>query len=170
MITLRAVRFSHSEAQTPVGAFLASCEFSGGEGIVPNVDAVVGQIVPAIVTEVETFGADVLDRVQSAGVDVAMSLGQRVLAWLLEHALHRGSLETAVTDLAENSQDPDTIAALRLQIRKVLVQSPELALELADMLPPAPQATATGPRSVAIAGDNSAPIITGEHSSIDYLG
>src|ERR1017187_7452985 len=51
---------------------------------------------------------------------------------------------------------------LRLQLRKILTQNPQLITELAEMLPPARQASATGDRSVAIAGDSTAPISTGD--------
>jgi pentapeptide repeat protein len=47
----------------------------------------------------------------------------------------------AVADLAAGGEDPDAVAALRLQVRRILAQNPELATELAAMLPPAPQAS-----------------------------
>ena len=75
-----------------------------------------------------------------------------------------------MTDLAADGQDPDAVAALRLQLRKILTQDPQLMAELAGILPPARLAGATGDRSVAIAGDSSAPISTGDHSPILDLG
>lgn len=126
-----------------------------------------GQVVPAISAAVGAYGVGVLTRAQDAAADATVNLGRRILAWLWRHASERGRLEAAVTDLAAaGGQDPDAVAALRLQVRRILAQDPELVSELAGMLPPAPQAGATGTRSVAIAGNNSAPITTGDHSPI----
>jgi hypothetical protein len=137
---------------------------------VAEVDVLVGQVVPAIGAAVGAYGAGVLTRVEDTAADATVSLGQRVLAWLLRHALRRAPLEEAVADLAGGGQNPDALAALRLQVRKILTANPELLTELAGMLLPAPQATASGPRSVAIAGDNTASVTTGDHSPIMDLG
>lgn len=106
----------------------------------------------------------------TAAADATVSLGRRILAKILHRTPQRAPLETAVTDLAADGQDPDAVAALRLRLRKILTQNPQLIAELAEMLPPARQASATGDRSVAIAGDSSAPISTGDHSPILGLG
>jgi hypothetical protein len=124
------------------------------------------EVVPAISAAVGAYGVGVLTRAQDAAVDATVNLGQRILAWLWGHAAERGRLEAAVTDLATDGEDPDAVAALRLQVRRILAQDPELVTELAGMLPPAPRAGAIGTRSVAIAGNNTAPITTGDHSPI----
>ncbi|WP_246577649.1 hypothetical protein [Actinospica durhamensis] len=135
-----------------------------------ELDVVVGQVVPVIGAAVGAYGAGVLTRAQDAAADATVTLGQRVLARLLHHAPRRAALEAAVSDLAADSGDPDALAALRFQVRKALAQDPELVAQLAGMLPPAPSASASGPRSVAVAGDNSAPITTGDHSPIGESG
>ena len=132
----------------------------------PEIDMLVGQVVPAIGAAVGAYGAGVLTRVEENAADATVSLGQRVLTRLLRQAARRAPLEEAVTDLAANGQDPDTLAALRLQVRKILAAHPELVPELAGMLPPAPQTTASGHRSVAIGGNNIGPVTTGDHSPI----
>jgi len=137
-----------------------------GNMVVPEVDVILGQIVPAIGAAVGAYGTGVLTRAEDAAADATVSLGRRILAKILHHTPRRAPLETAVTDLAADGQDPDAVAALRLQLRKILTQNPQLIAELAEMLPPARQASATGDRSVAIAGDSSAPISTGDHSPI----
>jgi len=137
---------------------------------VSEVDVILGQVVPVIGTAVGAYGAGVLTRVEQGAADATVGLGQRVLARLLHHAARPAQLEEAVADLAADGQDPDALAALRLQVRKILAASPELVAQLAAMLPPTPTATASGVRSVAVAGPNTAPITTGDHSPITDLG
>ncbi|MFD9395514.1 hypothetical protein ACFWBB_33700 [Streptomyces sp. NPDC060000] len=132
-----------------------------------EVEVIVGQVVPVISTAVVAYGTAVLTRAQEAAVDATATLGPRLLDRILRRAPQPGQLESAVTDLAAaGGEDPDAVAALRLQVRKILERNPELVTELAGMLPPAAQAGATGTRSVAIAGNNNAPISTGDNSPI----
>ena len=135
-----------------------------------EVDGLVGQVVPVIGAAVGAYGVGVLTRVEESAANATVGLGQRVLARLLGHASRRAALEEAVVDLAANGQDPDALAALRLQVRKILTADPDLVAELAGMLPSAPVATAVGARSVAIAGHSTAPITTGDNSPILGLG
>ncbi len=155
----------------------------------------------------------------TAAADATVSLGRRILAKILHRTPQRAPLETAVTDLAADGQDPDAVAALRLRLRKILTQNPQLIAELAEMLPrpgrPAQPVTGRwrspgtaarrsapattprfsawderrpgrrpdsrrsrpqgggggrgagpGQRSVSVAGDNYAPITTGDHSPV----
>ncbi|HEV2638995.1 MAG TPA: hypothetical protein VGX23_27875 [Actinocrinis sp.] len=131
-----------------------------------EVDVLVGQVVPVIGAAVGAYGAGVLTRVEQGAADATVGLGQKVLARLLHHTARPASLEEAVVDLAAHGQDPDALAALRLQVRKILADSPEVVKELAGMLPPGPSATASGVRSVAVAGPNTAPITTGDRSPV----
>jgi hypothetical protein len=137
---------------------------------VPEVDVILSQIVPAIGAAVGAYGTGILTRAEAAAADATVSLGHRILAKILHRTPQRAPLEAAVTDLAADRQDPDAVAALRLQLRKILTQDPQLMAELAAMLPSARQASAAGDRSVAIAGDNRAAISTGDHSPILDLG
>ena len=132
----------------------------------PELDVLVGQAMPAISAAVGAYGSALLTRAQSAAVNSTANAGRRILAWLRGHAHEPARLEAAVADLAEDGENPDAVAALRLQVQRILRQNPELVTELAGMLPPAPQATATGTRSVAIGGNNSAPITTGDNSPV----
>jgi hypothetical protein len=137
----------------------------------PEVEVLVGQVVPAISAAVGAYGVGVLSRVQDAAADGTVGLGRRLLARLLGVAAEPGRLEGAVEDLAAAEEDdPDAVAALRLQVRRILLEHPELAAELAGMLPAGPQAHATGTRSVAVAGDNTAPITTGDNSPVRDSG
>jgi hypothetical protein len=73
----------------------------------------------------------------------------------------------AAQDAATHPDDEDTLAALRLQLKKLLAEDEALAQELARLLPrsgPAGQTViASGDRSVAIGGNASGNvIITGD--------
>jgi hypothetical protein len=132
----------------------------------PEIEVLVGQVVPAISAAVGAYGVGVLGRVQDAAAQSTVGLGRRLLGRLLGVAPERSRLEAAVGDLAADVQDPDAVAALRLQVRRILLAHPELAAELAGMLPAGPQARASGTRSVAVAGDNTGTITTGDDSPV----
>ncbi|MDN5271213.1 hypothetical protein QTO31_04445 [Chloroflexus sp. MS-CIW-1] len=73
----------------------------------------------------------------------------------------------AAQDAAAHPDDEDALAALRLQLKKLLAEDDSLAQELARLLPqsgPAGQTViASGNRSVAIGGNASGNvIITGD--------
>jgi len=137
---------------------------------VSEVDVIVGQVVPVIGAAVGAYGAGVLTRVEQGAADATVGLGQRVLARLLHHAARPALLEEAVVDLAADGQNPDALAVLRQQVRKILAASPEVMAQLAEMLPPAPTVTASGAGSVAIGGNNTGSVTTGNHSPIVDLG
>jgi hypothetical protein len=132
-------------------------------------DTVIGQVVPAVSAAVAAYGVGVLTRAEDAAVDVTANLGRRVLQRVFYRAVHPDRLKSAVGDLAVASQDPDALAALRLQIRAVLTQAPELVTELAALLPTISRATASGERSVAVGGANTGSITTGDRSPIGGL-
>jgi hypothetical protein len=148
--------------------YLTWCQ-SGRFGV-PEIDELVGQIMPVIGAAVGAYGAAVLTGAEEGAADATLALGKRFLAWLLDHAGRRAPLEQAVADLASDGRDPDALAALRLQVRKILTAHPELLPELAGMLPLASPTWAHGARSVAIGGNNTAPITTGDHSPIMHQG
>lgn len=131
---------------------------------VSEVDVIVGQVVPVIGAAVGAYGAGVLTRLEDGAADATVGLGRLVLARLLRHPGRRAPLEQAVTDLAADVRDPDALAALRLQVRAILAEDPSLVAQLAGMMPPSPAAAASGDRSVAVGGDNSGVINTGDHS------
>ena len=78
--------------------------------------------------------------------------------------------QEAASDVAAEPADEDARAALRVQLRKLLADDPDLQRELAGVLKAAESAgtitvtvTASGERSVAIGGDaNGNTIITGD--------
>jgi len=78
----------------------------------------------------------------------------------------------AVQDAAEHPDDEDALAALRLQLKKLLAEDQALAQELARLLPQSGLAgqtvIASGERSVAVGGDVSGSVIlTGDHNKVE---
>jgi len=78
----------------------------------------------------------------------------------------------AVQDVATRPDDEDALAALRLQLKKLLAEDEALAQELAHLLaqarPAGQTVTASGNRSVAIGGSVSGSVIvTGDRNKIN---
>lgn len=88
-----------------------------------------------------------------------------------QKASARPALQEALTDAQTSPTDPDTQAALRLQLKKLLAEDPALAAEAARLLAAAQSgghtAINSGDRSVIIVGDaNGNVIITGDHNKV----
>jgi hypothetical protein len=133
---------------------------------VSDIAVLADQAVAVVGAAVAAYGAGVLSRAEDAAADATVSLGRRVLARIRRQTRQPEALDIAVADLAQDSGDPDAVAALRLQIRKVLTQDPDLVAELSQVLLSSSHTTASGPRSVAIGGDNHGAISTGDGSPI----
>ncbi|UWZ60055.1 hypothetical protein Daura_42095 [Dactylosporangium aurantiacum] len=125
-------------------------------------------VVPYVAAAVGVYGARVLERVSDAAADATaaatVGVGRRLLRRILGREASAGPVSAAVQDLAEDPTDEDRVAALRLQLRKALVSDPQLAAEVAAMLPDATTVTAAGPRSVA-ARDITGIVQTGDGSA-----
>jgi hypothetical protein len=109
-----------------------------------------------------------LDKLRDAAVDEAstatVDIGHRILSRILGHHESRSAVENAVRDVAAGEAGSDV--ALQLQVRKALVAAPELAVEIAKILPPrSMQIEAAGTRSIAI-GDNTGIASTGDNTTI----
>ncbi|WP_336051673.1 hypothetical protein [Streptomyces sp. CA2R101] len=127
-----------------------------------DINALVGQIVPAVGAAVGAYGVSVLNRAEDQAADATVRLGQRLLDRILRRTPDRAPIEAAVTDLAATAGDPDALAALRLRLRGVLAENPSLAAELAALLPEPPAAQADGARSVAVSGSVPGIVSTGD--------
>ncbi|MDF3300179.1 hypothetical protein [Streptomyces tropicalis] len=127
-----------------------------------EIDILLGQIMPVVEAAAGAYGVGVLTRAEDEAAGATVRLGQRLLARILHRDTNTASIEAAVTDLAESSEDPDVLSALRWQIKKVLRDDPQLAGELSAMLTERPAVQATGTRSVAVGRDNTGIISTGE--------
>ncbi|MCX4847375.1 hypothetical protein [Streptomyces sp. NBC_00893] len=112
------------------------------------------QIAPYVTAAISSYGTAVLTRSIDLSADGTVSLGQRLLDKILRRSAEQSSQREAVTsalqDLAGNPSDPDLQAVVRVQLKKLLMEEPELIRELSDIV--AKQGTtivASGDRSVA---------------------
>ncbi|GAA1254044.1 hypothetical protein GCM10009665_50890 [Kitasatospora nipponensis] len=115
----------------------------------------VEQAGPYLTAAVGAYGGAVLTRAEDAAADATANLGRRILQALWRHRSEpdQATLEAALLDVAEDSDDADAAAALRQQLKRALREDPELRQELAGLLP-TPTAgivtiTASGERSIA---------------------
>lgn len=117
--------------------------------------------VNAIGKAIRAYGTDVLKRTEGGAVGATAGLGQRVLKKIFQKK-DAPQLKDAVDDLAAAPDDPDALAALRLQLRKILNADPELSAEIFEIVREANM-------SSVISGDraNTAQAVTGIQSSGD---
>lgn len=126
----------------------------------PEMEALLGQVVPAVGAAVSAYGVAVLTRAEDEAAGATVRLGQRLLDRLRGRSPEPEAIDAAVTDLAETDGDPDAVAALRLRIRQALTASPELLAELAELLPRTP-VEAGGAGGVAVGGSVTGIVSTG---------
>lgn len=104
-----------------------------------DVSQVAADVIPYVTAAVRAYGIHTLEKVRDAAVeeasDATAGLGARLLKRLFSHDESRPVIEGAVVDLASGPDDADAVAAMRLQIRKLLAADPALANAIADMLP-----------------------------------
>jgi hypothetical protein len=125
-------------------------------------------VIPYATAVVAAYGVSTLDKVREAVIDRAsdatVSLGQRILNRIWRREESRTVIEGAIVDVVDGEDGSET--ALRLQIRKALAADPELAREVAQMLPAGVvHNEASGTRSIAI-GTNSGIANTGDNPTI----
>ncbi|MBT2234270.1 hypothetical protein [Nonomuraea sp. NEAU-A123] len=136
-----------------------------------DVSAVVALAMPYVSAAIGAYGNAVLNKAQDVAADETVGLGRRLLQRIWQRPESQAELESAVADRVQAPDDDDSLAALRLQIKKALAADPALAKEFADMLGPAaaPAAvtvSAVGERAVA-AGTNTGIIQTGDKARAD---
>lgn len=133
--------------------------------VVLDVAQTAAAVVPYVTAAVAAYGMGTVDKVRDAVVerasDASVSLGHRILNLILRREESRPVIEGAIVDVAAGQEDGE--AALRLQIRKALAADPELARDVAGLLPAgAGHNEASGVRSIAI-GTNSGIANTGDN-------
>ena len=126
-----------------------------------ELEAVLAEALPVMSTAVGAYGAGILSRMEDATADATLGLGRRLVQWVRHHSRQPSAVEAAVAELAQEPIDPDALAALRLQVRKVLAQDPELLMQLSAMLPGKGAVSSPGAGAVAVGGDNRGVIGTG---------
>ncbi|MBR7835419.1 hypothetical protein KDL01_19245 [Actinospica durhamensis] len=136
-----------------------------------ELDALLAEAVPVMSGAVAAYGTGVLSRLEDASADAAVGLGRRMLQSVWRHAGRPEAVEEAVADLAAAPEDPDALAALRLQVRKVLSADGELLRELSAQLAASSAGTvAAGAGAVAIGGHNHGVVGTGAGSALSLGG
>lgn len=124
---------------------------------------------PYVSAAIGAYGSAVLTKAQDVAADETVSLGRRLLQRIWQRPESQAALGSAVSDRVQAPDGDDSLAALRLQIKKALAADPALAKELADMLGPAAASmtvSAVGERAVA-AGTNTGIIQTGDKARAD---
>ncbi|MEE1736848.1 hypothetical protein [Streptomyces sp. BE147] len=131
-----------------------------------EIDGLLDQIVPAAEAAVVAYGVGVLTTARDETAGATVRLGQRLLARVMNRGANADAVEASVTGLAEAGEDRDVYGLrrmeLRIALRDALREHPGLADELSALLPEGPAAQAGGERSVAVAGNSSGIISTGD--------
>ncbi|MEV0562323.1 RIP homotypic interaction motif-containing protein [Dactylosporangium sp. NPDC050588] len=122
-----------------------------------DVGEVTSAVVPFVSAAVGAYGTAVVQRVVDqagdATAEAGLGVGRRVLRRLFRSG--RGQqIEEAVADLGTAPDDEDLTDLVRAQVRAALARDPELAAEIAAMLPGGPGVTIT----------NSSGVQVGEHN------
>ncbi|MEV6540164.1 hypothetical protein [Streptomyces sp. NPDC051665] len=113
------------------------------------------QIAPYVTAAVSAFGTAVLTRSAELSADASVSLGQRLLDKLLMRSptgqlTEANALSSAIEDLAADPKDADLQAALRVQLKKLLLDEPQILSEVGEILDRSGiSIVASGDRSVA---------------------
>jgi hypothetical protein len=90
----------------------------------------VNEAWPYVTAAVSGYGTAVLKKTEESTVDATVGWGRR----LLQRIFGEGEAPEALRDLADDPDDPDLQAVLRVRIRKMLADDDLLVAELRDML------------------------------------
>lgn len=112
------------------------------------------EIAPYVTAAISSYGTAVLTRSAELSADSTVSLGQRLLDRLLRRSAEQSSgedaLNAAIADLAGDPEDADLQAALRVQLRKLLLDDPQMLSEISEIMTRSGiSIVASGDRSVA---------------------
>jgi hypothetical protein len=128
-----------------------------------------GAVVPYIAAAAGAYGAAVVERIRDDVADTTanatVTLGRRILRRIMgrEQGGARPVVE-AVQDLAVDTADSDAVAALRLQLRKLLAADPVLASDLAQLLMQTGVAVAASGKGAVAMQQNTGIVQTGSES------
>lgn len=132
---------------------------------VGGLTGLVAACLPFLVEAGRRFGEDAAAELGDNGWDIAKRIWQKLRPRVEE----RPAAKEAVDDVAAAPDDPRAVAALELQLEKVVAGDAALAAELEALLEEARASgvVAAGDRSVAIGGDVSgSTITTGDNNTI----
>jgi hypothetical protein len=134
-----------------------------------EIAALTAFLAPFLPTLVKV-GEQAVGKAAEAVSDEAFSYARALWERLKPKVDEKPAAQEAAEDVAARPDDEDALAALRLQLRKLLEEDEELAGELAGIWKQAEAAnvvrvTASGERSVAVGGDVSgSTIVTGDQA------
>lgn len=94
----------------------------------------VNEMWPYVAAAISGYGTAVLRKSEDAAADVTLGWGRR----LIQRVFGTGEAPEAVIDLADDPEDTDLQAALRVQLRKMLASDQCLAAEVRVMLAEVP--------------------------------
>ncbi|MEV7087643.1 hypothetical protein AB0O07_17365 [Streptomyces sp. NPDC093085] len=144
---------------------------------------VANDVTPYVTAAIAAYGTAVVTRTTDTVADASVSLGRRIVQRLWQRGedgtdrtdstdgagdgdAGRAGLRRVIDDLAEAPDDADFQAVLRVHLRRVLRADPELAAELAALLPAGGTSfTASGAGSVAVQ-HNTGIVSTGDGATI----
>jgi len=136
--------------------------------LVPAITGFLSPFLPLLMKMPEKAVEEVGKKMGAGAWDTAENLWNKLWPSLKDKPAAREAAEDAAAD----PKDADALAALRLQLKKLLEADEDLARELADLWEEAKKSgvtvTAPGERSVAIGGKASGNIIiTGDKNKVN---
>jgi hypothetical protein len=99
-----------------------------------EIASMTAEMTPYISAAVSAYGGAVLARARDEAADATIGLGRRLLQKIFGHRSEAEPLPEPLADLADDPQDGDALAAVRLAVRKALEADPALAAEVRAML------------------------------------
>ncbi|GAA3110089.1 hypothetical protein [Streptosporangium carneum] len=134
--------------------------------------ALAGEVSPYVTAAVGAYGAAVLTRAQQDAADATVGWGRRILQRIFGVDPAEDEVPPAVAELAEDPDDADLQAALRVRIRRMLAADPRLAADVAEMVEAArAQVTASGQTQInAVAHDHARQAVQGQGVQYNTFG
>ncbi|MBZ6474370.1 hypothetical protein [Streptomyces griseocarneus] len=99
-----------------------------------DIQTLSADIVPYAVSAISVYGAAILTRLETDAADSSVNLGYRIVQRILGRRGGDGEIESAVTDLAEDPNDTDLQAVLRVRIKSALLADSDLVKDIQAML------------------------------------
>lgn len=103
-----------------------------------DASALATKVFAAVKPAIGAYGTGALVRDEQAHAPHEVELGRQILQEIYWRDKNVPPLESAVNDFAAGSQDEDSAAGLRLEIKKVLAADAALAADIQKMLPADP--------------------------------
>jgi hypothetical protein len=126
-----------------------------------------GEVTPYVTAAAAAYGGAVLAQVQEEAATATVGFGRRMAQRIFGVRAEGEETPEVMTDVIDNPQDADNVAALRKAIRKALAADADLAAQVRQLAEEARSAGAQvmtfGDRSPAV-HTNCGIIATGDHN------